>query len=96
MIPGVRAFDAARYATVRICDQFGNHKGQGLLLDIEQEGGVVLTCHHVVAPLSAGDLSVAIRQEDGTYSPPHTASYDSERSKPSMDAVVLRVAGLSS
>jgi tetratricopeptide (TPR) repeat protein len=95
MTVGVRAFDAARYATVRICDRLGKHKGQGLLLDIEQEGRLVLTCHHVVAPLSAADLCVAVRQEDGIYSPPQAASYDSERSKPSMDAVVLRVGGLS-
>ena len=91
MIPGVRAFDAARYATVRICDRLATHKGQGLLLDIEQEDMVVLTCHHVVAPLTAADLFIAVRQEDGTFSPPRAASYDSERSKPSSDAVVLRV-----
>lgn len=45
----INVIEATRRATVRVCDENGDHRGQGLLLDLEGEGTVVLTCHHVVA-----------------------------------------------
>jgi hypothetical protein len=83
--------DAARRATVRVCDENGQHRGQGLLLDLEGEGTVVLTCHHVVATLQMGHLFVAIPQPDGELGRPVSADYLEQRSRPAMDAVVLGV-----
>jgi tetratricopeptide (TPR) repeat protein len=91
---GARSFEAARRATVRICGPGGDHYGQGLLLNLGEGGIVVLTCHHVVANLSAGDLCIATREADGQYSKPHPVTFDAAHSKPAMDAVVLDAPGV--
>jgi len=86
---------AARGATVSVCDPRGEHKGQGLLLrlDGEEEGTVVLTCHHVVAAVKREDLRVRLPSPDGTLGEPVKVAYDEERSRPEQDAAVLRVQG---
>lgn len=94
MAATVPLFDVARRAAVQICDRTGKHHGNGLLLDLEGEGIVVLTCHHVVARLSADELSIALRRDDGSISKPQPARYDATRSRPPMDAVVLRADGI--
>lgn len=93
MTCGVPGIAAARRATVRICDETGKHCGQGLLVRLEGEQAAILTCHHVVAPLSVEGVHVAILQPDGQLGLPVSASYDPERSQPERDAVVLRLAG---
>lgn len=90
----VRSFSAARRATVQISDREGRHHGQGLLLEIEGEGAVVLTCHHVIAQLPPDAVYVRLPGEDGNLGAPHSAIYDEERSRPHADAVVLRLEGV--
>ena len=91
MMRAVPGIDAARRSTVRVCDRAGTHLGQGLLLDLDGEEQVVLTCHHVIAPLGQDDLCVAIRQDNGQPGEAIPARYDEEQSCPQKDAVVLRV-----
>jgi len=86
--------DVARQATVSICNRAGAHRGQGLLLDLEDEGLIVLTCHHVIAPLEPDDLYINIGQGEGQPKISVPAQYDGQRSHPDMDAVVLRVTGI--
>ncbi len=93
MSTSVRRLEVARRATVRVCDRAGTHFGQGLLLDLDGEGPVVLTCHHVAAQLSPAELCVALPQADGTLGAPVPAAYDAVRSHPAHDAVVVRVEG---
>lgn len=90
MVEGVRGRAAARDATVYLCDRNGEHKGQGLLLDLGEEEVAVLTCHHVIAPVGAEDLRVKVRQSDGQLGEPMPVRYDEERSRPATDTVVLR------
>ena len=90
----VRGLEAARDATVRICSAAGSHRGQGLLIDLGAEGSVVLTCHHVIAPLAEDDLYVAVPEPDGRLKEPVRALYDRLRSHPDSDAVVLRLHGV--
>jgi hypothetical protein len=52
--------DAARRSKVRICRRDGEHRGQGLLLNLDSHGTIVLTCHHVIAPLEEEDLFIQI------------------------------------
>src|SRR5262249_24049611 len=94
MAKAVRGIAAARRATVRVCNRAGNHRGQGLLLGLEEEGTVVLTCHHVIAPLERDDLYVPIALADGQLGSLLPAKYDERRSRPHMDAVVPRVDGV--
>ncbi len=61
------------------------------MLALDGEGTVVLTCHHVVARLTEESLHIAVRQPSGELGPPVAARYDPQRSRPAMDAVVLRV-----
>lgn len=89
-----RSFAAARRATAQICDRDGTDHGQGLLLEIPDEGTVVLTCHHIIAPLPPGEVYVKLPGEDGSLGAPHPATYDQERSRPVSDAVVLRLEGV--
>jgi TPR repeat protein len=91
MATTVRSREAARQATVRICDGNGRHIGQGLMLTLDDEGTVVLTCHHVVALLTKQSLHIAMPQTSGELGPPVPARYDRQRSRAAMDAVVLRV-----
>lgn len=90
----VRSFSAARRATVRVCDREGTHRGQGLLLHVEGEGTVVLTCHHITAQLPPDSVYVSLPDEDGRLGAPRRAYYDEGRSRPRTDAVVLRLEGL--
>lgn len=76
--------EAARRATVQVCDLTGAHHGQGLLLDLGEDALAVLTCHHVIAPLAPDDLYVAVRQEDGRLSEPIPATYDARHSHPAL------------
>ncbi len=94
MSGGTRGLETVRQATVRVSDRAGRHVGQGLLLDLGDEGRFVLTCHHVIAQVAADDLSVALPMADGTVGPPVRASYDPTRSRPDRDAVVLGVDGV--
>lgn len=94
MMKAVRGIQAARNATAYVCDQEGNHKGQGLLLDLGREGSVVLTCHHVIAPVREADLRVRVPGPDGRLEDLIRVRYDEERSRPQMDAVVLRLEGV--
>src|SRR5271166_119612 len=91
MAPTVRSLAAARRVTVRICNSTGEHCGQGLMLALEGEGTVVLTCHHVVARLTEQDLHIAVVQPSGQLGQPVRATYDARRSRPAMDAIVLRI-----
>jgi tetratricopeptide (TPR) repeat protein len=93
MATTVRSLDAVRQATVRVCNPEGKHVGQGLLLDLDGEGAVVLTCHHVIARLTPHDLHVSIPSPEGGLAEPVPANYDAERSRPGMDAAVLRIKG---
>lgn len=90
----VRSVSAARRATVQVSNREGDHHGQGLLLDVEGEGPVVLTCHHIVARLPSGAIYVRLPREDGSLSAPTLARYDEERSRPGTDAAVLRLEGI--
>lgn len=93
--PAARGLAAARRATARVCTRDGQHRGQGLLLDLPGEtSAVVLTCHHLIAPLAPDEVCVALRQEDGRPGVPLSARYDAARSRPGRDAAVLRVAAL--
>jgi tetratricopeptide (TPR) repeat protein len=89
----VRGIQAARRATVQVWDESkeDGHRGQGLLLNVEGEGAVVLTCHHVIAPVERENLRVRIPQEDGSLGDPLPVRYAEERSHPMMDAVVLSI-----
>ncbi len=90
-----RGLEAVRRATVRICTHQGEHKGQGLLLALDGEGTIVLTCHHVIAGLDdPEDLCVAIPNADGWLGKPIPAQYDPTSSNPERDAVVLRIDGV--
>lgn len=89
-----RGIGAARRATAFVCDDRGEHKGQGLLLNLGgAEGTVVLTCHHVVSQVAVSDLRVKIRRPDGTLGDPVGVEYDERRSYPGRDAAVLMVQG---
>lgn len=89
-----RGLGAARRATAFVCDDRGEHKGQGLLLDLGgDEGAVVLTCHHVIAQVRPEDLRVRLPLADGTLGSPLEIAYDGRRSRPGRDAVVLRLVG---
>jgi hypothetical protein len=63
-------------------------------LEIEGEGAVVLTCHHIIAPLPLDAVYVRLPGEDGSLGAPHPATYNRERSRPAVDAVVLRLEGV--
>lgn len=86
-----QGLDTARHSTVRVCRRNGEHRGQGLLLSLSNDGAVVLTCHHVIAPLEEDDVFVQIPQEDGRLGSPIQAKFDPERSRGAKDAVVLRI-----
>ena len=88
-----RGIQAARNATAYVCDQEGNHKGQGLLLDLGSEGSVVLTCHHVIAPVRKTNLRVRLPRSDGSLEDSIRFRYDEERSCWQMDVVVLCLEG---
>jgi hypothetical protein len=63
-------------------------------LEIEGEGAVVLTCHHVIAQLPHDAVYVRLPGEDGSLGAPHPATYEPERSCPAADTVVLRLEGV--
>jgi len=92
----MRRFDVARGATVRICDASGRHYGQGLVLEVDEDGTAVLTCHHVIAHLRPDNVSMMMREASGRFGPPLPLRYDSKRSRPAADAVVLRAQGVPS
>lgn len=84
----------ARRATVSVWDRSkgrDGHRGQGLLISVDGEGFVVLTCHHVIAPLRAENLCVRIIGTDGELEEPLPARCDAERSRPERDTAVLRL-----
>lgn len=87
----MRGIAAARQATVQICDSEGQHRGQGLLVVVADEEAFVLTCHHVIAPLSREGIYIKVPQQDGHLGDAVRAHYDEERSRARMDAAVLRV-----
>lgn len=91
LITGVRGIQVARDATVYVCDQDGTHKGQGLLLDLGEKDAAVLTCHHVIAAVAAENLRIKIHEGDGRLGEAMPVHYDWERSRPAMDAIVLRL-----
>ena len=91
MVVGARGIGSAARATVRVCGQQSTHCGQGLLLKVDGQAPVVLTCHHVIAPISADDLTVMVPDADGGLSRPIPTRYDGERSRPGRDTVVLRL-----
>jgi conflict system STAND superfamily ATPase/trypsin-like peptidase len=92
MEAAVRGLESARSATVQVCDRAGTHHGQGLLLNLQGEGTVVLTCHHVIRTLEHDGICVRILQYDGQLGDPVLVRYDAQRSRPRMDVVVLHVA----
>jgi hypothetical protein len=63
-----------------------------LLLDLGEKEAAVLTCHHVIAPVQAEDLRIKMRQANGQLGESILVRYDKVRSRPTMDAVVLRIA----
>ena len=91
MATTVRNLETARRVTVRVCDKSGEPSGQGLILTLDGEGTVILTCHHVVARLNSENLCVAIPRPDGQLATPIRAKYDEHRSYPARDAAVLRI-----
>jgi hypothetical protein len=94
LIPGARGPQVVSRATARICDEDGNHKGQGLVLPMG-DGVVVLTCHHVIAGIVPGSIRIALPDEHGDLTAPLGATYDVSRSRPDRDAVVLQIPGAS-
>lgn len=62
-----------------------------MLLDLGPEGFVVLTCHHVIAPVAPDDLCVRIPDDRGQLSEPVRAAYEVHHSCPEKDAVVLTI-----
>lgn len=90
----VRGIGVARRSTVRVCDKDGEHVGQGLLLDMADEGTFVLTCHHITALLPPDGVFVRLPQFDGRLGVQRLAVYDHARSCPVRDAVVLRLDGV--
>ena len=88
---GESGLKAARKATVQICDSQAKPLGQGLLLTLEGEGVVVLTCHHVIAETELADVRVRRAGEDGALEDPVAARLDDKASAPDRDSVVLRV-----
>jgi hypothetical protein len=84
-----RGIEAARHATVVVCDRNKNLRGHGILLQVEGEGAIVLTCHHVVATLKRDDLCVRIPQADGSLGDPISAGYIEKYSRPGVDVVML-------
>lgn len=91
-LPGI---DAARRATVQVYDRGAEpgkaHRGQGLLLNLDDQLTVVLTCHHVIAPVAEENLSVRIREAKNQYSRSIPVRYDAQRSQTGKDAVVLLI-----
>ena len=92
----VRSNRVARCTTVYVCDRSQeegeDHCGQGFLLEnLDGEGAMVLTCHHVIAPVKKDNLRVRIWQADGQLGEPLRVRYDEDRSRPERDAVVLRI-----
>jgi hypothetical protein len=79
-----------RRATACIRDEHGNHKGQGLVLAMD-DGVVVLTCHHVIAGIPPDAVQIAFPDDRGGLLPPVEATFDASRSRPVRDAVVLRL-----
>jgi hypothetical protein len=88
MVNSTPGIGVARRATVLICGQRREHRGQGLLLTLADET-VVLTCHHVIAPIIESGILVQIPGDDGRLGEPRKATLDLKRSKPTKDAVVL-------
>ena len=86
---GSRGLEPARQSTARICDSAGRHVGQGLSLEVDGAGIVILTCHHVVAEID--EIHVAITGADGLLGTPVPAAYDVALSRPQRDAAVLHV-----
>ena len=89
--PGTRGRPTVLGATARVCDEDGNHKGQGLVLALPN-GVVVLTCHHVIASIEPGGVGIALPGDHGRLRAPVPATFDASRSRPERDAVVLRIA----
>lgn len=91
-VPGI---DAARRATVQVYDQGAQagkeHRGQGLLLALDDQRTIILTCHHVIAPVARENLCIRIRRADDQLSDPIPVQYNEQRSQPRRDAVVLHV-----
>jgi predicted ATPase len=88
---GERGLKAAREATVQICDSSDRPLGQGLLLVLNGEPGVVLTCHHVIAETDPTTVRVRRAGGAGELQEPVPARLDEAASRPERDAVVLRV-----
>jgi hypothetical protein len=90
LIHGVRGPEAVRAATARICDQRRQHRGQGLVLAMD-DGVVVLTCHHVIAGIPPGGVWVQLPDGRGGRRTAVLATVDPSRSRPERDAVVLHI-----
>jgi len=77
-----------------ICDDRDEHKGQGLLLDLGGDEGVVsvLTCHHADAPVSLSEDGEAFAPR-GWHAVGSPFEHDDRRSRPGQDVVVLRLVG---
>jgi tetratricopeptide (TPR) repeat protein len=92
MRAGNESLEAARRATVRICNRAGRNFGHGLLLDLGGEAQTVLTCHHVIAQISPEELCVARPAFGGDFEAPEPAQYNPAASRPESDTVVLTIA----
>jgi TPR repeat protein len=86
------SLEAARRATVRICDRAGRHFGQGLLLDLGGHSLTVLTCHHVIVAIPPEELCVARPGPTHNLELPQPAQLDLAASNPKGDTVVLTTA----
>jgi predicted ATPase len=84
---------AVRRSTVEIRDK-DDHRGQGLLLVLDDGDSVVLTCFHVINPIDPADVRVVLHDAEGNEGSVLKATYDSDRSRTSSDAAVLRVSGV--
>ena len=76
-----QGLDAARRSTVDVCRRNGEHRGQGLLVSLTSHEVVVLTCHHVIAPLEEDDVFIQIPLEDGSLGDLLQANFDAARSR---------------
>jgi predicted ATPase len=77
---------AARDVAAEITDASGAHLGVGLALDVPGRGPVVITCHHVVAPMPPD--AVRVRYHDGSV---RAAVLDEAATRIERDAAVLTV-----
>lgn len=83
-------FDSAIRATVRVCGADGMRVGQGLCVQDDTNGSLILTCYHVIAALTNKDtIRLDLFSEGDEWLRTVDAAYCDTRSDPSADVAVL-------